>query len=1188
MPAAIPFIAGQLATAAGATAFQAAVVTLAASVAVADYQRNRAQSRAQAAADQAARGRTFAIRSGVAPSKLVLGTARLSGPFMHADFVGDSKEWLDQVIALTRSPVEFLSISLDDEVIPLAAFAGGEFPTTGRYASSTAPFERATQAEIVSGITSYTLPRTPEPGTPVVAILADGTGSDASSQPTPISSVVGAVVNFPAPISGYLSIQYSTQAVDAAKLRVLFNTGTPTQAALLFGDVSSPLWTSAHRLRGVSSLRVLMRVEDPAYRTGVPNISATVRGPLGVVWDPRTSAYASHTSNPALLAAWFRTLPEIDGGMGVPTEWIDWPSVAAAANVCDELISVKKLDNTGFENIKRYECNTVLSLDRAPGENLQTILNAMAGDFPFTAGKYRCFAGAFRSAAITITDAMVASADSIVLAPTTDTAGTPPNIVTAQYYDATKNHAQTAAPAVENSAYITADGEQSAIDYELDAVTDPRQANYLQGVLLERGRPALLLNLGVAGVGANVALMDTLQFNMQGYEAIASKTFEVRRRTNHWNGRYSLELREVRPSTYALDAERFTPVAPPAVADNTHLWSVAAPTSLAATTAAPQRQSDGTVLNTATVTWAAHPAASVKQGGAILLRWRRAAGAWVYLPAASGSATTQDIAGLPAGQAVFIEAAARNSLGAQSAWVGLAYQVGPLELRGNLLDGGQWVPGTTGTQGVAPARFLQSGNAGENTIVLAPGPDGQTIAQWQCTSVDGPTPPGGEPDGGWDTEPFPIDHRKQYLFAQFVQCLGVMDGSAYLGLGANTVRAIGGAVLSNPYFVVVDRSTLTLGKHYLLVGYVFPSTYAGAQLSMGGIWDGITGEKLGGAPDFQWVDGQTTTTQRSYLYYASTGAIQRMAPPLVVLCDGTEPSVPQILAAAALGRATAAVAAAGAAQSTANTANSRIAAMETDGLLTPIEKPQLVQDYSVITTEQSGLDAQAAAYGITTERTAYNNAIAALTAHLATLTTPTAWNDLAGDTTITGTTLRGKFADVYATKQALQNTIAAQAGTRAAWANVSGVNVTTGQIAAGAATEVYVNTPGSAVTVTGVMSTPDGFASLKNTLLASVTFTPSASGTATALFDGYGQITSSGASEVRWSIQDEGATWDGWKLVYFQPSSSAAHKFSMSTTRRFAVTAGVPYTISVFGAKFVTGDTFTVKNHELRIEVIKR
>lgn len=115
------------------------------------------------------------------------------------------------------------------------------------------------------------------------------------------------------------------------------------------------------------------------------------------------------------------------------------------------------------------------------------------------------------------------------------------------------------------------------------------------------------------------------------------------------------------------------------------------------------------------------------------------------------------------------------------------------------------------------------------------------------------------------------------------------------------------------------------------------------------------------------------------------------------------------------------------AQSDASAANAQLADIASDNILSPAEKPTVMRDYAVITAEQAGIDGQATAYSITTEKTAYDNAIATLTSYLNGLTAPTAWNDKSGNTAIVGTTFRSNFTAVYTTRQTLLNAIYAAA-----------------------------------------------------------------------------------------------------------------------------------------------------------------
>lgn len=108
-------------------------------------------------------------------------------------------------------------------------------------------------------------------------------------------------------------------------------------------------------------------------------------------------------------------------------------------------------------------------------------------------------------------------------------------------------------------------------------------------------------------------------------------------------------------------------------------------------------------------------------------------------------------------------------------------------------------------------------------------------------------------------------------------------------------------------------------------------------------------------------------------------------------------------------------------------ANADLARIASDNMLTIGEKPTVIRDYNVIVTEQAGIDGQATAFSITTEKATYDAKVTALVDHMATLTSPVLWSDLTGDTTIDGPTLRTVFADVYTSRQALLNKIYAAA-----------------------------------------------------------------------------------------------------------------------------------------------------------------
>lgn len=241
----------------------------------------------------------------------------------------------------------------------------------------------------------------------------------------------------------------------------------------------------------------------------------------------------------------------------------------------------------------------------------------------------------------------------------------------------------------------------------------------------------------------------------------------------------------------------------------------------------------------------------------------------------------------------------------------------PYNVVGNLLDTNVWVTGSTGSQ----PGFPQNGSTSENSIVVDIGPDGTPKQIWRAYSTEESYQH--DPDGGWATDAFTINHLKPYRFSCWIKRVGSLStGSAWLGLGGNTVTNLAGALNDNPYFAVRNRSDLVQDRWYLFVGYVWPSTYTGNS-NLGGIYDGTTGELIQTADSWKWVSGQTWSIHRCYQYYSNVGDVQYFYGPRVDIADGSEPTIDALLAVAKADTAkSSAAASAASAVSSANSATS--------------------------------------------------------------------------------------------------------------------------------------------------------------------------------------------------------------------------------------------------------------------------
>ncbi|HEY0684771.1 MAG TPA: phage tail protein [Steroidobacter sp.] len=675
MPQVIPLIIQGI----GAYITGASVVglTLASTIAVGIYEYDRAKSKARDARNaynESLQDRILTVRSAIAPREYLLGTLRKGGTLVYAETVGPDSTSLDSVTAICCNNTELVAYYIGDDFLTPAQFPGEKY---GR-AEVQDNEERFTSGG--SGTRVFSLALNPIPES-VEAFERTARGDHRRD--------VTSVVNNEVTVAGILGngslifIRY--RANSGEKLRIQYKSGSSGQTVTNWDVATTPGWTAEHRLRGVTYIRTLMLWDETIYANGAPPISGVFRG-LAVeghpFYDPRTGTGPVYTDNPAILAAWYMTMPRSLGGCGIPASWINWSWVSAAANVCDELIEVRSLTPGGpNEFVKRYQCHTVISTARDPLQNLQQILSAMNGRYAFTAGEYRIVAGAFRAATRTLTMDDIAGDEEMQII-TVSSEDDPPNLVTAQFADAAKNWAETSPQAVRNDAYITADGAEIPLDVKLPATTDARQANYLQGVMLETKRPAFGVSLAVGGIGEDIAIFDTLAIDLPDRPTYAGKTYEVLNTLDRWNGKFRLTLAEIRPQTWALDATRFTPRNPVVPPDLSYLWDVPPITGLAVELGEPQILPDGNAITQVELTWDAVTALYIGAGGRIEIRYAEAGGQWIYVAPVPGDSTGTTITASLVEESNYVfQVRLVNSIGATSrSWTQVWVEVEGIEL----------------------------------------------------------------------------------------------------------------------------------------------------------------------------------------------------------------------------------------------------------------------------------------------------------------------------------------------------------------------------------------------------------------------------------------------------------------------------------------------------------------------------
>jgi hypothetical protein len=161
-------------------------------------------------------------------------------------------------------------------------------------------------------------------------------------------------------------------------------TANPPAFQILRND-SPALWTANHRQKGCAGVHLRLIWNADLFANGTPNATFDVKGRK--VYDPRTGLTV-WSDNPALCVRDF--LSNTDFGLGAPDSEIDDALVIAAANICDEVVSIA----AGTE--KRYTCNGSFQTSEEPGVILEEMLSSMAGNLVYIGGKWRMYAGAWR------------------------------------------------------------------------------------------------------------------------------------------------------------------------------------------------------------------------------------------------------------------------------------------------------------------------------------------------------------------------------------------------------------------------------------------------------------------------------------------------------------------------------------------------------------------------------------------------------------------------------------------------------------------------------------------------------------------------------------------------------------------------------------------------------------------------
>lgn len=549
------------------------------------------------------------------------------------------------------------------DVTVTGASAGQTGTVTISYQPDPSPFSPAQSVNAQSSITtngsgtgSVTLPNTPISGSVSVVLGGNYTIDSQDVDVTSLSSVAGNVVSLSgAAASTTYTVSYQYTAASRARVRSYLGAPGQTADATMISNLPG-VWTSAHTVSGCAYLIVELDYDPDSFPSGIPNVSALVRG--AKVYDTRTGVTA-WSENPALLSR-HAAIDPLCGRLSASV--IDDTAISVAANVCDT--SVSYVVNGQTYTRAKYTAGLTLKSGTRGQDALNDLAEAMCGKWAFIDGQLRVKAGAWITPLQTLDDTWLTDKASVQIQPKPNRADVI-NIVTGTYADEQSDYQVVQFPRVSAASYITEDGAELPIDLQLNAVTFVGQAQQAVATRLREARQGIRVTLACNLRAYQTEWGDVINVTLARFGWL-NKPFEVLGTSFTLDGGIQLNLKETDSGIWDMGAT-FSAFDP---APNTFLPSpfdipTIAGLSASSSDAVQQKNPDGTVVQRMRVSWTAIANPGVLgSGGGVEVRYgllSQTQSAWVSVFAESG-ASQIDIPGVQQGQTYGIIARAYNAL----------------------------------------------------------------------------------------------------------------------------------------------------------------------------------------------------------------------------------------------------------------------------------------------------------------------------------------------------------------------------------------------------------------------------------------------------------------------------------------------------------------------------------------------
>lgn len=296
-------------------------------------------------------------------------------------------------------------------------------------------------------------------------------------------------------------------------------------------------------MRGIAYLYVRLEYNQDIFASGIPLITATVRGRK--VYDPRTGGMA-WSSNAALCVRDYLT-----ADFGLNDYAMDDASFAASANVSDEAVALA----TGG-NEARYEAHGIITADMTPKAVMERFMTTCNGTAFFGQGAWNLHVSYYAPPVKTFTlsdlrssiklDTRASSADNF-------------NTVTGTFVDASAGYISSDYTEITSATFLAEDGGvESSLDLSLTMTTSSAAAQRLAKVVLYQSREQMTLSADFGLTAFDVQIGDTVAFTNPRYGWVA-KEFHVTgwkfEMSSDGDLRVPLVLRETSAAAHNWNAE---------------------------------------------------------------------------------------------------------------------------------------------------------------------------------------------------------------------------------------------------------------------------------------------------------------------------------------------------------------------------------------------------------------------------------------------------------------------------------------------------------------------------------------------------------------------------------------------------------------------------------------------------------